>query len=54
MLDFLWDGKVKIVLSQLEKPIEDGGLKMLNLDNFEKSLKMSWIKKLIMHPGLWL
>ena len=52
--DFLWvDGQVKIVNKQLEKTIEEGGLKLINIDLFNKALKLSWIRRLITTSGNW-
>ena len=38
---------VKIVNQQLEKTIEEGRLKLINIDLFNKALKLSWIRRLI-------
>ena len=52
--DFLWgDGQVKIVNKQLEKTIEEGGLKLISIDLFNKALKLSWIRRLITTSGNW-
>ena len=52
--DFLWgEGQVKIVNKQLEKTIEEGGLKLMNIDLFNKALKLSWIRRLITTSGNW-
>ena len=50
--DFLWGGQVKIV-KQLEKTIEEGGLKLINIDLFNKALKLLWIRRLITTSGNW-
>ena len=51
--DFLWgEGQVKIVNKQLEKTIEEGGLKLINIDLFNKALKLSWMRRLIT-SGNW-
>jgi len=44
---------VKISLSQLEKSIEEGGLKMINLSCFHKALKLLWVKRLILDEENW-
>ena len=51
--DFIWDGSVKITLSQLEQDISQGGLKLTNLRLFHSALKLSWIKRLIATTGSW-
>ena len=51
--DFIWEGKVRITLSQLEKDISQGGLKLTNLIHFHSALKLSWIKRLILTDGSW-
>ena len=50
---FLWGEKVRIAVAQLEKNIEDGGLKLTNLRLFQIALKLSWIKRLIESHGVW-
>ena len=43
---FLWNGKKdKIKRSEMINDYEDGGLKMLNLKSFSRSLKFTWIQK---------
>ena len=40
--EFLWEGgQTKITDKQLEKNIEDGGLKLINLNAFNKSVKLT-------------
>ena len=47
-MDFLWgEGQAKIVTEQLEKTIEGGGLKQINIELFDKALKLTWIRRLI-------
>ena len=42
--DFLWkNGTVRICNKQLEKDIGEGGLKLTNIRDFNKSLKLSWL-----------
>ena len=46
MFDYLWGGKPdKINRKTICKNYMQGGLKMVNLYHFEKSLKLSWMKK---------
>ena len=48
MYDFVWDGKPeKIKREVLTMGYESGGLKMIDLDNFIKSLKICWIKRMV-------
>ena len=52
--DFLWNGnRVKIHTKQLEKTIENGGLKLTNLIDFNKALKLSWVKRILNTSGGW-
>ena len=48
MYDFIWDGKPeKIKRDILTMGYESGGLNMIDLDNFIKSLKICWIKRMV-------
>ena len=48
MYDFLWDSKpAKIKREILTMDYEKGGLKMIDLETFIKSLKICWIKRMI-------
>ena len=48
MYEFIWDGKPeKIKRDILTMGYENGGLKMIDIDNFIKALKVSWIKRMI-------
>ena len=52
--DFLWkSGTVRICNKQLEKDIGEGGLKLTNIRDFNKSLKLSWLKRLLTTEGSW-
>ena len=43
---FLWDGKEdKIKRNVMINDFSEGGLKMIDIESFNKSLKSSWIKK---------
>ena len=45
--DFLWDSKpAKIKRETLTMDYEKGGLKMMDLETFIKSLKICWIKRM--------
>ena len=49
---FLWNGKPdKIRRSTISLSYMQGGMKMINIHNFDKSLKISWIKKLVTQPN---
>lgn len=52
LLEFLWDKKrPKIQYNTLVQDYGEGGLKMLHLESFCKSLKISWVKKIYnSHP----
>ena len=48
MYDFLWDSKpAKIKREILTMDYGKGGLKMIDLETFIKSLKICWIKRMI-------
>ena len=48
MYEFIWDGKPeKIKRDILTMGYENGGLKMIDIDNFIKALKVCWIKWMI-------
>ena len=47
MFEFLWEGKPdKIKRKTIIQNIENGGLKMIDIEFFINSLKASWVKKL--------
>ena len=49
---FLWNGKPdKIRRSTTTLSYMQGGMKMINIYNFDKALKTSWIKRLITQPN---
>ena len=51
---FLWKGKPpKIKSKTMELNIENGGLKMINVDNFEQMLKTKWLKKMLTSNDDW-
>ena len=54
--DFLWDGKSdKIKRKVMINDFKDGGLRMLDIESFNKALKCSWIKKYLddENKGKW-
>ena len=49
---FLWNGKPdKIRKSTISLGYMQGGMKMINIHNFDEALKISWIKKLVTQPN---
>ena len=56
LFKFVWDGKPdKINRDRLCTCHLNGGLKMTNLYNFEKSMKLRWLKQIfISHGKIWL
>ena len=49
MYDFIWDSMpAKTKIDVLTMDYEKGGLKMIDLETFMKSLKICWIKRMIM------
>ena len=52
LFNFLWDGKPdKIKRNQTFLNHYDGGLKMINIHNFIKALKITWIRRLYRNPN---
>ena len=51
--EFIWKGKrPKIKMSVLQNPKHKGGLKLVNFATKQKSLKLSWIKRIDTNPEL--
>ena len=51
-LDFLWDnGSSKIAKYTVIRQINEGGLKLINLESKLSSLKLTWIKRSLMNPN---
>ena len=51
MYSFLWDNKPsKISRDQITNDFFNGGLKMIDLDNFVRAQKLAWVKRLILSP----
>ena len=47
LFNYVWDGKPdKIKIIQITKDYLEGGLKMINTENFIKSIKLTWIRRL--------
>lgn len=56
LFEFLWDGKGdKIKREHIIRDYEQGGLRMIDIHTFNKSLKASWIKKYLdpTNNGRW-
>ena len=52
LYQFLWNGKPdKIKRTTINLSLNQGGMKMINLFNFEKALKVNWVKRLISQPN---
>lgn len=48
LFNFLWNSKVdKIKRKQITQDYEMGGLIMVDIDNYIKGLKSSWIKRIV-------
>ena len=47
--DFLWDSK----RDKIKKKYDEGGLKMLDIDAYIKSLKCCWMRRLITSNSKW-
>ena len=56
IFDYLWVGKPeKISRKTMFKNYQNGGLKMIDIFTFEKSLKLAWLKRLVLqNDGAWL
>ena len=51
MYSFLWDNKPsKISRDQITNDFFNGGLKMIDLDNFVTAQKLAWVKRFILSP----
>ena len=54
LYDFLWDGKPeKIKRNMAKQKLEKGGLNMIDIDLFDRSLKLTWIRRLICGNQKW-
>jgi hypothetical protein len=51
---FVWNSKRdKIKRLVLTKSYEEGGLKMVNITNYIKGLKLTWLRRYINYNGNW-
>ena len=54
IFNFLWDGKQdKIKRSIMVSEYMSGGMKMIDIYNFQRALKVNWIKILSQKKSLW-
>ena len=54
LYDFLWDGKPdKIKRTIANKKLEMGGIDMIDIELFDKALKMTWIRRLVNDVSRW-
>ena len=51
MFSFMWDYKPdKIARNKIVQNYKNGGLKMIDLENFIDALKSSWVKRMLYQP----
>ena len=51
---FLWKGKPpKIKRTTLELDFNEGGLRMVNVERFEKTMKVKWLKRMLGSNDVW-
>ena len=54
LYDFLWDGKPDKIKRDIAKlKLEKGGLNMIDIDFFDKALKLTWIRRVICGKQKW-
>ena len=54
LYDFLWDGKPdKIKRHTAKLSLENGGLGMIDIELFDKAMKLTWIRRLINSSSTW-
>ena len=54
LFEFLWDGKPdKIKRKDAKLPLENGGLGMIDIELFDKALKLTWIRRLLKGDAKW-
>ena len=47
LYEFVWDGTAKIKQTVFTKNYMEGGLNMIDVNNYNKSMKIKWIRKLV-------
>ena len=54
LYEFLWDGKPDKLKREIAKQkIENGGINMIDISLFEKSLKLTWVRRLLLGNQKW-
>ena len=54
LFDFLWDGKPdKIKRCIAKQKLDNGGINMIDIDLFDKALKLTWIRRFISGNQKW-
>ena len=51
--EFLWEGQTKIKQSVVVKEYCEGGLKMINLKAFMNSMKITWLRRIVLTDSPW-
>ena len=52
--NYLWKGKRdRVKRSVVCNPMENGGLKMLDIDQYISALKAAWVPKIVTMKGKW-
>ena len=51
--EFLWEGPAKIKQNVVVKQYCEGGIKMINLKAFINSMKLTWLKRMILSDSPW-
>ena len=54
LYEFLWDGKPdKIKRNIAKQKLENGGIAMIDIELFDKALKMTWIRRFLTGNSKW-
>ena len=53
LYNFIWEGTNRIKKTVICQEYSDGGLKMINIEDFITALKTTWVRKLIINNSLW-
>ena len=52
--NFIWNGKRdRIKRKIMVKKVEDGGVEMIDINSFEKALKLTWMKRILQPRNIW-
>ena len=49
--NFVWDGPAKIKHSIAIQSFEEGGISMIDVYAFEKTTKLTWLRKIVLCTG---